>query len=168
MTLINKFAIDNSKLLVDASLGKLARWLRFIGYDTTYNSMLDKHSLINLAREKGLILITQSKLIGNIAKNKGVNFMVIQGKTTEEQIRNLKIQKFEIREPQIDLSRCSLCNGQLRLTDTKEDINLVPPGTRESCSQFFKCVKCNHLYWEGSHWNKIKSTVSKININSYA
>lgn len=153
------FKIKNTKLLVDGSLGKLARWMRMIGYNTSYYSQLVRNDIIELAIERELIIITKSQTTADMGKKQGLKCIQIIGNTVDEQIAELVNMKFEIKDPEIQYSRCSLCNGILKHANSIEDMSLIPKKSKNYYSVFYKCINCNQFYWEGSHWVKIRRTI---------
>ena len=90
-------------------LGRLARWLRFLGYDTLYYSGISDSSLIRIAREQDRVVLTRDT---RLIKIKGLkNYLLITSNDSFQQllevIESLKLRQFNL------LSRCVKCNGEL-------------------------------------------------------
>ena len=151
---------DNN-ILIDGPMGKLARWMRIMGYSCHYDPNLTASSVIKLAKEKKLILLTKSLNTSIQAKSKEVAHILVNGSTIQEQLISLATQNVEIKIPKIKNARCSLCNGELRIIINKT-AELIPKMSLEQYDEFFKCKKCNQLYWEGSHWNRIRNTIGSV------
>ena len=147
--------------MVDGPLGKLARWLRIIGYDTTYDSTLGRMQLVERAIDEDRIILTGSKSTHNMCEKRQIKSVQIYVTSIYQQIKQLIQADFIISEPEISQSRCSLCNGDLNKTLEAEDLDQIPFGTKQYMLEIYKCNSCKHLYWEGSHWKKIRSLINQ-------
>lgn len=149
------------KLLIDGPLGKLARWMRIMGYYCHYDPDLTSSLIITLAKEKKLFLFTKSLNTAKQAKLNEVAHILVNGKIIQEQLISLVTQNVQIDIPEIHNARCSICNGNLRIIIDKT-VEIIPKKSLEHYDQFFKCLNCNQIYWEGSHWKKIRNTISTV------
>ena len=137
------------RLLCAHMLGTLAKWLRFMGYDTAYPGPLGDTDLLALAEREDRVLLTRDKeLAGRSARA-----LRVHSDELEEQIREVA---FALRLRLIDpLSRCSLCNTPLVAAKPEEVGGLVPEGVRTRHTSFWRCPSCAKVYWQGSHWDKM-------------
>ena len=153
--------IENPKFLVDGMLGKLARWLRILGYDVKYYKSLDDDSLIEIAKDEGRILLTRDNLLYRKSLKKKVNSLLLED---ESRVKNLAKLSQELG---IDLevnaltSRCPKCNS--RIEPIKKDLvyGKVPEKTFRRFNEFWICPNCGQIYWRGSHWRNIYGTIDK-------
>lgn len=140
-------------------LGRLARWLRFLGFDTLYYPDISDTKLINIAREQDRFLLTRdSRLI----KRKGLrNYLLIRDNNSYYQLLQV-LKEFKIKEIN-SFSRCVVCNGQLiEVSDKIQIKNSVPEYVFLQNKEFFRCNNCGKIYWEGSHSKKFKENVYDI------
>ncbi|HYS74282.1 MAG TPA: Mut7-C RNAse domain-containing protein [Thermoplasmata archaeon] len=146
------------KLLCDHMLGSLARWLRFMGYDTAYPEPGPDRTLIERARAEDRILLTRDKeLAGRVPGTVAVRSDVL-----EEQIREVASSlSLRLVDP---LSRCSLCNERLVQVPIEEVDGLVPEGVRSRHREFWKCPACRRVYWQGSHWDKMVERLDHLDL----
>jgi uncharacterized protein with PIN domain len=140
-------------------LGRLARWMRFLGFDTLYFRDIKDSKLIRIAREQDRCILTRdSRLI----KVKGVNnYLLIKANDSFHQIieviDTLKVSQFN------HLSRCVTCNGIIARVMNKQDIkDLVPEFIFLNINVFMECTECGKIYWEGSHPKKFKEKLAMI------
>lgn len=136
------------RLLVDAMLGRLARWLRMMGYDTLYSASADDNEIARVARAESRVVLTRDR---QLARRKGVRAVLIESENLDDQIRQL------VRELGLDLkndvmSRCIACNALLEELPRKEAGALVPPYVFATQTHFKRCPKCARVYWRGTHW----------------
>src|SRR5207245_3589774 len=124
------------KLLCDHMLGSLARWLRFMGYDTAYPEPGPDRALIERVRLEGRILLTRDKeLAGRVS-----GAVQIRSDDLEEQIREVaKVLPLRLIDP---LSRCSLCNELLVPASPAEVKEVVPEGVRSRPPAFWRWSSC--------------------------
>jgi len=149
------------KFLCDHMLGTLAKWLRLFGFDTYYpsNDMIDDE-LIIIADEENRILITRDKELIQRANRKNIKVIEIKTIDLDEQL-NLVIKKININKDLI-LSRCSVCNSILNSILKEEVDGKVPEKIFNNHKDFLYCLKCNKIYWKGSHYNNILTKIDKI------
>ncbi|MDK2897514.1 MAG: uncharacterized protein PWP04_1634 [Candidatus Atribacteria bacterium] len=138
------------KFLVDAMLGKLARWLRILGYDTEYVRYLDDPQIIALARYQKRTLLTKDRKMAQKAPN--IAYLV-KSVEWEKQVKEI-IQVFHLNADYL-LSRCPECNQKLIKISPAEAKSLVPLFVAHTFQQFKKCPQCQQVYWNGTHWQRI-------------
>ncbi len=146
------------KLLCDHMLGSLARWLRFMGYDTAYPEPMSDRDLIDMARREERILLTRDKeLAGRVREAVG-----IRSDDLDEQIREVAaVLPLRLIHP---LSRCSLCNSVLLPVSRDAIEELVPVGVRSRHEEFWRCPSCQRVYWQGSHWDKMVERLNHLDL----
>jgi uncharacterized protein with PIN domain len=137
--------------IADAMLGKLARWLRILGFDTAYEPSLSDDGLILKAKEEGRALLTRDIALHKKASRDGVKSYLIREK---ENISLLKEVAPLLIEPSPG-SRCPACNLPLTLNPPRE-LDLLVTGYE---GRNWRCPSCGKLYWHGSHWKGIRRTL---------
>ena len=101
--------MENEKFIADVHLGKLARYLRLLGFDTWYKNSSETSELITIAKEEQRILLSKNILF---AKGKTVRFCIIQSETAITQLKQV-VNEFSLKDHVIPFSRCMICNGVL-------------------------------------------------------
>jgi uncharacterized protein with PIN domain len=138
------------KFIVDAMLGRLAKWLRLLGYDTIYNKMLNDDELINIAKNENRILLTRDESLFKKAIKSNVSAKLISSTDFMIALKELNLPLDE----SIIGSRCTICNTIL----VEEKTNI------------WKCPNCGKLYWQGKHWKDINRRIKLLkgdnNVNS--
>src|SRR3989440_11290234 len=134
------------KLLCDHMLGSLARWLRFMGYDTAYPEPCPDRTLVERVRSEDRILLTRDKELA--ARVTGA--VRIHSDILDHQIREVAAAlPLRLVSP---LSRCSLCNEALVGASLKDVRDSVPEGVRSRHRAFWRCPSCGRVYWRGAPW----------------
>ena len=134
------------RLLADCMLGRLAKWLRLLGYDTAYENDATDHELARRARAEGRVLLTRDR---ELSRRRGLETLLIRSEHLEEQVE--QIQDALGPPPDPSLTRCSVCNGSLEQVSGADVADRVPPYVRRTHTDFFRCTECGRIYWRGSH-----------------
>ena len=149
------------RFLCDACLGGLARWLRAAGYEARQAPPLDDGELVAVAQRDGLVLLTSdSDIMDRRVIREGSVFAlwVPSGLSLREQLgmvmRDLGLG---LRAP-----RCMVCGGELRTVDKDAVRPRIPPRTALWKDEYFVCAGCDQLFWQGTHWQRISSALSRV------
>src|SRR5256886_10698511 len=146
------------KLLCDHMLGSLARWLRFMGYDTAYPEPCADRTLVERVRSEDRILLTRDKELA--ARVTGA--VRIHSDILDHQIREVAAAlPLRLVSP---LSRCSLCNEVLVSASLKDVKDSVPAGGRSLHRPFWRGALCTRVYWRGTHWDKMVARLNEFEL----
>jgi hypothetical protein len=133
-------------LLVDAMLGRLARWLRLLGYDAAYWRDGSDEALIATAQAEGRLIVTRDHAL---ARRRGVRAVLIAAEALDEQIAEARAALGGSPTP---FTRCGECGGELTDLPHAAARELVPPYVWQTQTQFSRCAVCGRVYWKGTHW----------------
>ncbi|MDI6744613.1 MAG: Mut7-C RNAse domain-containing protein [Thermodesulfovibrionales bacterium] len=142
----------NFRFIADAMLGRLARWLRLLGFDTLYYKDISDAEVLKIAKQQNRIVLTRDTHFLNFRNFK--DFLLISSNSTMEQL----VEMAAVFHLKSDVSpRCSKCNGILSGDVEKESVRgLVPEYVYLRFKRFLKCGDCGGIYWEGSHAKRFK------------
>lgn len=150
--------------LVDAMLGKLAKKMRLLGYDSVYFSDIEDDELIGIAKKENRILITKDVELARKSVKQEIDTIQITKSNEIEQFLEINdkvnLGKFNIEGSS---SRCPVCNGALKKTEKKLVQENVPKGVYENTEEFWKCENCKKIYWEGTHIRNLQEFTTKLN-----
>jgi uncharacterized protein with PIN domain len=147
------------RFAADAMLGRLARWLRVLGWDTFYDIAVADPVLVRLAREEARVLLTRDRHLLRELRP-ALSFEVRQDDPLQ-QLRDL-VQGLQLAAPRELFTRCLLCNAALETMDPAEARPLLPEGVRELPRPVRRCPMCGRLYWEGSHVRRMRAAIERV------
>lgn len=145
-------------------VGKLARWLRILGFDVAYFSRIEDEDLIRLAaRERRIILTRDHELIKKALKKKSLKqkALLIESENWEEQVDQV-LDHFRLRKKIDPNSRCLECNEKLKFLPRNRAKNLVPPFVYEKVDAFAICPACGRVFWKGTHFRDMEKKLARF------
>ena len=153
---------NEPRVAVDINVGNLTKWLRVMGYDTLFPKEIDDNGLVRIALRDGRILVTRDS---GFARRRAVRLgqlqvVEISGDDLDGQLRQLALE--------LDLglqgifSRCVLCNELLAKVLREDVAGRLPPYVHRTQRNFRECPNCLRLYWQGTHWSNMVSTLTRV------
>ncbi|MDY6986556.1 MAG: Mut7-C RNAse domain-containing protein [Thermodesulfobacteriota bacterium] len=143
----------------DRMLGKLAKWLRLLGYDTLYCNSLSNEEFLALADE-GRVLLTRNTKLTDKAEHDRVVF--VQANDPMAQLQEI-IHRLGLKpDPNRFFDRCTVCNGILEAVDAADVLGSVPEYVWTAYDSFSRCRCCGRIYWPGSHLKRSKAKMESL------
>jgi uncharacterized protein with PIN domain len=147
------------RFLCDGHLGKLARLLRVMGFDTAWD---DSWSEARMARrgvnEIRTVLSRSRSLLKRAAMD---NAMLIRSDEPDQQALEV-MRRFQLARQVRMFGRCSKCNALLREVAKAEIASRIPPRTAKWLDTYYLCRECDQLFWEGTHVTALRLRIAKI------
>lgn len=131
-------------------LGKLAKWLRMLGYDTTYIPDADDDELVRIAVREDRILLTRDRRLCDRRMVRSRCVFVDWG-STKQQVRQV-VDMLDLKVDREALfTRCAVCNGEIAPVSKLSIADRVPPYVYQTQAEFGYCAGCDRIYWRGTH-----------------
>jgi uncharacterized protein with PIN domain len=147
------------RFILDVHLGRLARYLRLLGFDAEYANERGDDELAARSIQDGRILLTRDRgLLKRAAISRGY---WVRSTDPRQQLREI-VSRFDLAGAMMPFSRCIACNGPLRSVTKAEVAGVVPPRVIESHEDFNRCEWCGRVYWQGSHYERLQHIVQVI------
>lgn len=147
------------KFIVSGELGRLAKWLRILGYDASYFDSIRRGELIIQSLREGRMILTRDS---RLKDHRGLKIVHIKSDLVKDQLKQT-IDELELRVREQDLfTRCVICNRPLEDIDKKDVGQKVPPYVFRTQEHFRECTICGRIYWAGTHWNNVKKFIASL------
>ena len=147
------------KFINDTHLGKLADYLRLLGFDTLYRNDIQDDELAAISVAEDRTILTRDR---GVLKRKVVNRgYLVRADLPQDQIVEV-LRRFDLAAHAKPYSRCSLCNGELEEVKKEEITDKLEPMTKKYFHQFKRCPECGQVYWKGSHFDRMDDFVKDV------
>ncbi|MGB2765145.1 MAG: Mut7-C RNAse domain-containing protein [Candidatus Aminicenantaceae bacterium] len=145
--------------IVDCMLGKLAKWLKILGFDSLYFSKIEDSDLLALARKEGRILLSRDNEL--IDKARDIQTLFIKSENWNIQVEQV-LDDFNLWKDISPYSRCIECNVKLKDLPKSRARNLVAPFVLEQADSFSICTGCGRVFWKGTHHQDMEFKIEEI------
>lgn len=150
---------DHPRFVLDVHLGKLAAYLRMLGFDSLYNNHYDDPDLADISENEERVLLTcDRKLL--MRKQITLGYFV-RSRRPQQQLLEV-VFRYNLYNQSKPFTRCILCNGEMQPVE-KSTIELqLQEKTKQHYDDFFQCSSCRKIYWKGSHYLKMKQIINDL------
>lgn len=147
------------RFVLDVHLGKLARYLRLLGFDTIYDRSYVDATIVAVSVDERRIILTRDKgLLKHKEVSRGYWLRNIQPRLQIAEV----IEVFDLRRAVRVFSRCMICNHALEVVNETDVRDALPTGLRGQFEQVSQCPGCERLYWPGSHYDRLVDLVQDL------
>lgn len=152
-------AAGEMRFIADAMLGRLAHWLRLLGFDCAYENEITDEELVRRGVEQDRTILTRDRALPEEWWVPGI--CVVRAEKTFDQLREV-VRRFDLASSVRLFTRCSECNWDLAVAAQADLGGRAPAGILASHERFWECSGCGRVYWEGSHTKRMKRVVERI------
>ncbi|MFC2067952.1 Mut7-C RNAse domain-containing protein [Chloroflexota bacterium] len=155
--------INNPKFIVDHNVGKLAKWLRIMGYDTLFFNDEDDSNMIDIALTENRIILTRDTQIAKrrVVIRRRLEAVLVTNDKPERQLHQI-IEKLKLDQQLKPFTICLECNEPLVERDKKLLKNQVPPYVFKTQNQYMECPACHRIYYRGTRWQAMIRNLNKL------
>jgi uncharacterized protein len=151
--------LRTTRFVADAHLGGLARLLRLTGFDTLYDNRFQDAEIERLCVAQGRIVLTRDR---DLLKRRAVSHgCYVRALRSEAQLREV-FDRLDLARSARPFTRCLSCNAMLRATEKERIESRLPPCVRECYQRFSVCTGCDRVFWEGTHWSRMRELVDSL------
>ena len=151
------------KFIVDNNVGKLAKWLRIMGYDALLFGGKDDGEMIKAALSENRVILTKDSQImrRRLVTSGRLKAIHIEGDDPKGQLRQV-VDTLNLDCRLRPFSLCLECNRGLVERGKDEVRDLVPPYVFKTQSQYMECPSCHRIYWQGTHWEAMVKELENL------
>jgi len=147
------------KFVLDVHLGKLAKHLRLLGFDTLYSNSYEDQEISEISKNEKRITLTRDR--GLLKRKIITHGYYIKSRDPEEQLYEV-VKRFDLLQSLKPFTRCLMCNKKLEIIEKYKIISQLPEKIRISYDHFQICPDCKKIYWVGSHWRNMKKKLEQL------
>jgi uncharacterized protein with PIN domain len=147
------------KFAVDKMLGRLAKWLRILGYDTLFDPYVSSATIAEQAKEEHRIFFTRDL---KLTKNSDpLSFFIVQSENYREQLREV-VGHFQLDTSSHLFTRCTICNKEILPVEKDMVKDRIPEKSALNFEKFYQCPQCKRVYWGGTHTQNTERRLREI------
>lgn len=147
------------RFVLDTHLGRLAAYLRMLGFDTVYRNDFADEELARISSQEGRILLTRDR--GLLKRNQVTHGYCVRGTNPRSQLVGV-LRRFDLFQMVAPFTRCIRCNGILRPVSKQAISHRLQPKTRRYYDEFRVCQACDQIYWKGSHYQRMQQFIEGV------
>ena len=155
----NKRLSSELRFVVDNHLGRLAVYLRMLGFDTLYRNDYNDDELAQISGDSERVLLTRDRRL--LMRNQVQRGYWVRNKVPQEQIVEV-LRRFDLDAQITPFKRCMRCNGLLQPVEKEIVLHRLEPLTKKYFDQFRICSQCNQVYWQGSHYEHMAGFIEQV------
>jgi uncharacterized protein with PIN domain len=151
------------KFIVDNNVGKLATWLRIMGYDALLFSGEDDGRMVKVAMSQNRVILTKDREVmkRRLITSGRLKGILIEDDDVEAQLQQV-VKAFNLDYHFNPFSVCLECNKRLVEKDNDSVRELVPPHVFKTQRLYMECPSCHRIYWRGTHWQAMSRELEKL------
>ena len=156
---LREIPLRDPKFVLDVHLGKLAKYLRLLGFDISYDNSIQDDKIITQSIQEKRCILTRDKVL---LKNKNVSRGYwVRATDPFEQVKEI-LQRFDLTSHIQTFTRCLECNDHLIEADKETLLDRLDPKTKTYYHHFVTCPRCHRIYWQGSHYQEMKAFIDRL------
>ncbi len=153
--------LRETRFVLDTHLGRLARYLRMLGFDTLYRNDYSDEELARISVEQRRILLTRD--VGLLKRAMVTHGYLVRETSVRRQTAEV-VRRFDLRRAIQPFTRCLVCNSLLEPVEKQGIADRVPPRTLEYYDEFLACPGCGGVYWRGGHYRRMHKFLESLGI----
>jgi uncharacterized protein with PIN domain len=156
---VHPAVLRGDRFVLDVHLGKLAAYLRMLGFDAVYRSCFSDPELVRVSVDEDRVLLTRDRgLLKHAVLTKGYWLRETDSRAQLAEI----VRRFDLKPSMRPFTRCMACNGELVDIPRSEAIAEIPPRVAREFDQFRRCGRCRRVYWPGSHYRRMQERIAAL------
>lgn len=159
VTKVRPRPLRSIRFVADGHLGKLARYLRLLGFDTDYSAQRDDAELVAISVGESRILLTRDREL--LKHGSLTHGLLVRATDPDEQLVEI-VARLDLRRAMRPFCRCMSCNGEIATAARDDVADLLPPAVRAVQDEFRRCSRCGRIYWRGSHARRLEELVERV------
>ena len=150
------------RFVADVNVGKLAKWLRAMGYDVLFPIDVEDNELVRIALREDRVIITRDRGIveRRLVTTGKLEAVLVRHDDLKGQLRQV-VRALGLSGGR-EFSRCIRCNEVLLSIPRELAEERVPHYVYETQKEFMECPICRKVYWRGTHWANMQRELTQL------
>jgi uncharacterized protein with PIN domain len=150
---------EEDRFVLDNHLGRLAYYLRMLGFDGLYRNDYQDEELAAISHQEERILLTRDRRL--LMRNQVIYGYLVRSKIPRQQLDEV-LHRYDLYGCITPFRRCMRCNALLQEVSKAEVLERLQPLTRKYFDEFRLCPQCGHVYWKGSHYERMMELIRQV------
>jgi len=151
--------LRRTRFILDVHLGKLARYLRMLGFDSLYDPTWHDEEIIDRSLAERRIILTRD--LGILKQNRVTHGYWLRRHRPLAQLREV-VRALDLRSQVRPFTRCMECNGRIAPVAREDIRGVIDERIRQRYLEFARCVRCRRVYWKGSHYRRMLELTERL------
>ncbi|MFL6351728.1 MAG: Mut7-C RNAse domain-containing protein [Bryobacteraceae bacterium] len=151
--------LRHPSFVLDVHLGKLAAYLRMLGFDTLYRSCYSDPELVRISSLEHRTLLTRDR---GVLKHSAISHGYWLRETDSRQQAAEVVRRFDLAHSIRPFTRCMACNGVIESVSRESIREQILPHTAELYDDFRQCSQCGRVYWKGTHYKRMRRWIEEL------
>jgi uncharacterized protein with PIN domain len=151
--------LRDPRFVLDVHLGKLAAYMRMLGFDTLYRNCLGDAELARISATDHRTLLTRDR--GLLKRSAVTHGYWLRETDSRAQLAEI-VHRFDLARSIRPFTRCMACNGVLRAVPKTDIRPQLPPRVAEAFDEFRQCDRCRRVFWQGSHYRRMQQQIEQL------
>jgi len=151
--------LDDIRFAVDTHLGRLATYLRMLGFDAQFEIDCDDRELSRTSARETRVLLTRDR--GLLKRGEVTNGYFVRSTESRQQLLEV-LRRFNLFGAAAPFRQCVRCNALLQPVSKESVRDRLPPRTAQCYHQFQICPGCDRVYWAGSHYEHMQRFIRRV------
>lgn len=148
-----------ARFVLDIHLGRLAAYMRMLGFDAAYRNDLNDQDLADISAAEDRILLTRDR---RLLMRRAVRYgYCLRSLDSRQQVVEV-LRRYHLAERIVPFRRCLRCNHLLNKVSKETVLEQLEPLTKLYYQEFHLCPACGQIYWKGSHYEHMLSLIEQI------
>jgi uncharacterized protein with PIN domain len=159
LTRVRAASLGEKRFVLDIHLGRLAAYLRMLGFDVLYRNDYQDEELAQISAKEERILLTRDR--GLLKRAVVAHGYLLRETYPRRQIVEV-LRRFDLFESIAAFQRCVHCNALLKAAPIELVRDHLPAKTKQYYDEFHICPECSQIYWKGSHYQRMQRLIDRI------
>jgi uncharacterized protein with PIN domain len=147
------------RFILDQHLGRLAAYLRMMGFDTRYRNDYHDEELAQVSHAERRVLLTRD--VGLLKRNLVIDGYFVRATHREQQVMEIA-GRYSLRPHIRPFRHCMTCNGLVDAVPKESIRDRLPTETARYYDEFYRCGGCGQLYWKGPHYQRMQDLLNRL------